>query len=109
EGPYYQMQRMDLYRAAVADVLARGVAYRCYMQPDELDALRAEPMACGGKPRYDGRWRPENAEGKTPPPGIAPVIRFKNPLDGSVVWNDRVKGTIEIANSELDDLVIARS
>ena len=108
EGPYYQMQRMDRYRAVVADMLARGLAYRCYMPPAELDALRAAQMARGEKPRYDGRWRPENAAGMTPPPGVAPVIRFRNPLDGSVAWDDRVKGTIEIANAELDDLVIAR-
>jgi glutamyl-tRNA synthetase len=109
EGPYYQMQRMDRYREVVADMLARGLAYRCYMQTAELDELRAAQMARGEKPRYDGRWRPENAAGKVPPPGVAPVIRFKNPLDGSVVWDDRVKGRIEIANAELDDLVIARS
>jgi glutamyl-tRNA synthetase len=109
EGPYYQMQRMDRYRAVVADMLARGLAYRCYMSPAELDALRAAQMARGEKPRYDGRWRPENAAGMTPPEGVAPVVRFRNPIDGSVVWDDRVKGRIEIANAELDDLVIARS
>jgi glutamyl-tRNA synthetase len=109
EGPYYQMQRMDRYRAVVADMLASGLAYRCYMQPAELDALRAAQTARGEKPRYDGRWRPENAVGLTPPPGAAPVIRFRNPDTGSVVWDDRVKGRIEIANAELDDLVIARA
>ncbi len=108
EGPFYQMQRMDRYRAVVADMLARGLAYRCYMQPRELDELRAAQMARGEKPRYDGRWRPENAAGMTPPPGVAPVIRFKNPLAGSVVWDDAVKGRIEIGNAEQDDLVIAR-
>jgi glutamyl-tRNA synthetase len=108
EGPYYQMRRMDRYRAVVADMLARGLAYRCYMQPAELDELRAAQMARGEKPRYDGRWRPENAAGMAPPPGITPVVRFRNPLAGGVIWEDRVKGRIEIANAELDDLVIAR-
>ncbi len=108
EGPFYQMQRMDRYRAVMEDMVERGLAYRCYMPPAELEALRAAQMARGEKPRYDGRWRPENAVGKTPPPGVAPVIRFRNPLDGVVVWYDRVKGRIEIANAELDDLVIAR-
>jgi glutamyl-tRNA synthetase len=108
EGPYYQMQRMDRYRAVVADMQERGLAYPCYMSTAELDALRAAQTARGEKPRYDGRWRPENAAGLTPPPGVAPVIRFRNPLTGSVRWDDRVKGTIEIANAELDDLVIAR-
>ncbi len=109
EGPYFQMQRMDRYRSVLAEMVERGLAYRCYMAPAELDALRAEQMARGDKPRYDGRWRPENALGKVPPAGVAPVIRFKNPLDGVVAWDDRVKGRIEIANTELDDLVIARA
>jgi glutamyl-tRNA synthetase len=110
EGPYYQMQRLDRYRAVLDDMLERGLAYRCYMTPAELDALRAEQMARGEKPRYDGRWRPENLKpGQTPPPGVAPVFRFKNPAHGSVAWDDQVKGRIEIANAELDDLVIVRS
>jgi glutamyl-tRNA synthetase len=108
EGPFYQMQRMDRYREVVADMLARGLAYRCYMSPQELDALRAAQMDRGEKPRYDGRWRPENAAGRTPPEGVAPVVRFRNPLSGTVAWDDRIKGRIEIANAELDDLVIAR-
>ena len=109
EGPYFQMQRMDRYRSVLADMVERGLAYRCYTSPAELDALRAEQMVRGEKPRYDGRWRPENALGKVPPAGVAPVIRFKNPLDGTVVWDDRVKGRIEIANAEQDDLIIARA
>jgi glutamyl-tRNA synthetase len=108
EGPFYQMKRMERYRAVLAEMLERGLAYRCYMPPAELEQLRAAQMARGEKPRYDGRWRPENAVGRTPPGGVAPVIRFKNPLDGTVVWDDRVKGRIEIANAEQDDLVIAR-
>jgi glutamyl-tRNA synthetase len=109
EGPYYQMQRMDRYRAALDEMLARGLAYRCYTTPAELDALRGEQMARGEKPRYDGRWRPERAVGRTPPADVAPVFRFRNPDDGAVVWDDAVKGRIEISNGELDDLVIARA
>ena len=108
EGPYYQMQRMDRYRAVLDDMLARGLAYRCYTTPEELETLRAEQMARGEKPRYDGRWRPENVGARRPPEGVAPVIRFRNPDAGAVAWNDAVKGAIEIANAELDDLVIAR-
>jgi glutamyl-tRNA synthetase len=109
EGPYFQMQRLDRYRAVLEVLLARGLAYRDYMTPAELDALRAAQIARGEKPRYDGRWRPENAAGKPPPPGISPVFRFRNPDDGAVAWDDAVKGRIEIANAELDDLVIARA
>jgi len=109
EGPYYQMKRMDRYRAVLDDMLARGLAYRCYTTTAELDELRTEQTARGEKPRYDGRWRPENAQGKTPPAGVAPVYRFRNPDDGVVAWDDAAKGRIEIANAELDDLVIARA
>jgi glutamyl-tRNA synthetase len=109
EGPFYQMQRMDRYRAAVRQMLEQGLAYPCYMSVEELDALREAQRERGEKPRYDGRWRPE--PGKvlpTPPTGVEPVIRFRNPLTGSVAWDDAVKGRIEISNEELDDLVIAR-
>jgi len=110
EGPYYQMQRLPRYKAVLDDMLERGLAYRCYMTPADLDALRAEQTARGEKPRYDGRWRPENLRpGQTPPAGVAPVFRFKNPAQGSVAWDDQVKGHIEIGNAELDDLVIVRS
>jgi glutamyl-tRNA synthetase len=110
EGPYYQMQRMPRYREVVAEMLADGRAYHCYMSVDDLDALREQQKAKGEKPRYDGRWRPENAAklGLVKPDGALPVIRFRNPDAGVVAWDDAVKGRIEIANSELDDLVIAR-
>lgn len=110
EGPFYQMQRMDRYKDVIQGMLAAGSAYYCYSSKEELDALRESQMQQGVKPRYDGRWRP--AEGKvlpSPPVGIPPVIRFKNPQDGHVVWNDLVKGEISIANQELDDLIIARA
>ena len=108
EGPFYQMERMPRYRAMLQKLLDEGKAYRCYMTNAELDALRAEQVERGEKPRYDGRWRPENSRGKTPPPGIDPVIRFRNPDEGTVGWHDAVKGAIEFDNAELDDLVLAR-
>jgi len=109
EGPFYQMQRMALYKVAVTCLLDEGKAYHCYTPMEELDALRELQMAQGEKPRYDGRWRPE--PGKVLPAiptGVKPVVRFRNPVDGVVSWDDQVKGRIEIANAELDDLVIAR-
>ena len=109
EGPFYQMQRMDRYKAVLAELQAAGHVYPCYMSVAELDALREGQMAAKQKPRYDGTWRPE--PGKTlpsVPAGVAPVLRFKNPLHGVVAWDDKVKGRIEISNDELDDLVIAR-
>ncbi|MFZ9424567.1 MAG: glutamate--tRNA ligase [Limnohabitans sp.] len=109
EGPFYQMQRMDRYREVLAQLQASGQVYPCYMSVEELDALRERQMAAKEKPRYDGTWRPE--PGKTLPPvpaGVHPVLRFRNPLEGVVAWDDKVKGRIEIRNAELDDLVIAR-
>ncbi|MCX8567025.1 MAG: glutamyl-tRNA synthetase [Glomeribacter sp. 1016415] len=109
EGPFYQMQRMDRYREVIAQMLADGLAYPCYMSPEELDTLRDEQRIRGEKPRYDGRWRPEEGKQLPPPPaGVKPVVRFKNPTTGSVIWEDAVKGRVEIANQELDDLIIAR-
>lgn len=111
EGPIFQSQRMDRYRAMIELMLAKGTAYQCWASPEELDVMREQQRARGDKPRYDGRWRPENASraGLTPPTGVAPVIRFRNPDNGAVVWDDVVKGPISIANAELDDLVIARA
>ncbi|MDB5947584.1 MAG: gltX, partial [Ramlibacter sp.] len=109
EGPFYQMQRMDRYKQALAQMQAGDLVYPCYMSIAELDALRERQMAKKEKPRYDGTWRPE--PGKTLPPvpeGVQPVLRFRNPVGGAVVWDDKVKGRIEISNDELDDLVIAR-
>ncbi len=109
EGPFFQMQRMDRYREVLKQMVDQGLAYPCYMSTAELDALRERQMAAKEKPRYDGTWRPE--PGKVLPPvpeGVKPVLRFKGPVGGSVVWEDKVKGRIEISNEELDDLVIAR-
>lgn len=109
EGPFYQMQRLDRYRAVIDQMLAAGTAYLCYCTPEELDAMREAQRARGEKPRYDGRWRPD--PGKTlpeVPAGVKPVVRFRNPIDGDVTWNDMVKGPITISNRELDDLIISR-
>lgn len=110
KGPYYQMQRMDRYKEVIQKMLDEGTAYHCYCSKEELDTLRENQMQQGVKPRYDGRWRPEVGKVLPPPPqDIPPVIRFKNPQSGYVVWNDLVKGEISIANQELDDLIIARA
>jgi glutamyl-tRNA synthetase len=109
EGPFFQMQHMDRYRAVVAQMLSTGTAYHCYSSPDEVEAMRERARAVGQKPRYDGTWRPE--PGKKLPPVPAdrkPVVRFKSPQDGATAWVDMVKGPISFDNTELDDLVIAR-
>lgn len=110
EGPFYQMQRMDRYKEVIQKMLQEGSAYYCYSSKEELEALRESQMQQGLKPRYDGRWRPEESKVLPPAPAdIPPVIRFKNPQTGHVIWNDLVKGEISIANQELDDLIIARA
>jgi glutamyl-tRNA synthetase len=109
EGPYYQMQRMERYKAVVDQLLEEGRAYYCYASKEELDVMREAQKARGEKPRYDGRWRPEPGKTlPTPPAGITPVIRFKTPQDGEVTFHDLIKGAITVANAELDDLVIVR-
>lgn len=109
EGPVYQMQRLDRYQAVIDQMIAAGTAYRCYCTPDELDAMKNAQQARGEKRRYDGTWRP--APGKVLPPvpaGVAPAVRFCNPVDGEVSWDDLVKGPITIGNTEIDDLIIQR-
>jgi glutamyl-tRNA synthetase len=109
EGPIYQMKRLDRYKQVIDGMLATGTAYRCYCTPAELDAMREAQRARGEKTHYDGRWRPEPRKKLPPvPPGVPPVIRFRNPLDGGVSWDDIVKGPITISNREIDDLIIVR-
>ena len=106
EGPFYQTHRMDRYKEVIDQLMATGHAYHCYASREELDQLREAQMARGEKPRYDHRYRDFTG---TPPAGVAPVVRFRNPLDGQVVIEDGVRGRVVFQNSELDDLIIARS
>ena len=106
EGPIYQTHRLDRYREVAEQLVASGHAYYAYETKEELEAMREAAMAAGEKPRYNGAYRDANAGWRDDPNR---VIRFKNPVDGVVAWDDKVKGRIEIANSELDDLVIFRS
>ncbi|MDY3331863.1 MAG: glutamate--tRNA ligase [Pelistega sp.] len=109
EGPFYQTKRFDRYKEVIAQMLQDGTAYYCYSTPEEVEQMRETAKAKGLKPKYDGTWRPE--PGKTLPPipeGRKPVVRFKNPTEGVVSWDDMLKGTITIDNQELDDLIIAR-
>jgi len=105
EGPYYQTQRFDRYRQVIAAMLQAGTAYRCYCTKAELDALREAQTTRKEKPRYTGICR----ERTEPRPGVAPVVRFRNPLEGAVVVEDLVHGAVTFQNTELDDLIIERS
>ncbi|MDE0155062.1 MAG: glutamate--tRNA ligase [Gammaproteobacteria bacterium] len=102
----YQSHRTEMYKAAIQRLLERDRAYYCYCTREELEAMRAEAMSRGEKPRYNGKWRDL---GRLPAAGDTPVVRFKNPLDGDVVIDDLIQGRVVISNRELDDLIIARS
>jgi len=102
----YQSSRMDLHKQVVEELLAKNRAYRCYCSPEELSQMREQRMKDGEKTRYDRRWRDSS---DTPPAGVEPVIRFKAPLDGETVIDDRVQGPVRFAHDEFDDIVIARS
>jgi glutamyl-tRNA synthetase len=105
----YQSKRTDIYKKYIDRLLEEGKAYKCYMSRDELDALRAKQEAAKETPRYDGTWRPE--QGKvlpSIPEGIDPVIRIKAPLEGTIEFDDGVKGSMRFEANQVDDFVIAR-
>lgn len=106
EGPWFQADRLAVYQEHVERLLRRGRAYRCWCSREELDAMRDAQRARGEKPRYDGRCRQRSSP---PPTDVDPVIRFRNPDEGTVVFDDLVRGTVAFDNRELDDLVIARA
>ncbi len=111
EGPFFQMQRLGRYQEVAEQLIAAGQAYRCWMSREELEDLRKLQIQKGEKPRYDGRWRPERAKalGLKKPENVKPVVRLRTPEEGSVAWNDLVKGPISFPNAELDDLVLLRA
>jgi glutamyl-tRNA synthetase len=109
EGPFFQMQRLARYKEVAEQLIVAGHAYYDWTTKEELDVLRKQQMEKGEKPRYDGRWRPERAKNLTKPEGVQPVIRFRTPEEGTVTWNDLVKGPITFPNAELDDLVLLRA
>ncbi|MEQ9189255.1 MAG: glutamate--tRNA ligase [Alphaproteobacteria bacterium] len=102
----FQSTRQERHRQAAEDLLARGLAYRCYCTPEELDQMRQAARAAGQAPRYDGRWR--DRDPADAPSGIAPTIRLKAPREGETVLSDMVQGEVRVANSEMDDLVLLR-
>src|SRR5688500_9799611 len=105
EGPFYQTRRMDRYKEVIGEFLRAGKAYHCYCSKEELEEMRNRQLAAKQKPRYDGTCRNRTE----PRPGVAPVVRFRNPVDGSVVVPDVIHGNVVFDNMELDDLIIARS
>lgn len=111
DGPiYYQTDRIDRYKEIIQYLIKNDLAYYCYTSKEELAEIREKQIKQELKPKYDGRWRPEpNKKLPKPPQDIKPVVRFKNPLNGEVIWNDKVKGRIAIKNEELDDFIISRA
>ncbi|MGR5146753.1 glutamate--tRNA ligase [Photobacterium alginatilyticum] len=109
EGPHYQTKRFDRYNQLIDQLLAEDKAYKCYCPKELLDELREEQMAAGLKPRYDAGHSKVVAANEAATEESPFVIRFRNPKEGTVVFDDHVRGRIEIANSELDDLIIRRT
>jgi len=105
EGPFYQTQRIHLYREAAEELLAKGRAYRCYCTPEELDAKREAALKAGRKPKYDRTC----LHGKVARPDTPFAIRFLSPDEGKTVVEDLIQGRVEFDNTELDDLIILRS
>lgn len=105
EGPYYQSHRFDRYRDAIQQLLDSGHAYKCYCTKERLEALRTEQQKQKQKPRYDDHCRDLSPRESNEPY----VIRFRNPKEGVVTFEDMIRGTITISNNELDDLIIART
>ena len=107
EEPTFQFARAARHAEVAAALLASGHAYHCYCSPEELTAMREAQKAAGQPMRYDGRWRDRAASDA--PPGVAPVVRLKAPQDGETVIEDQVQGTVTVANSQLDDMVLLRA
>jgi glutamyl-tRNA synthetase len=107
EPPVYQTAREERHREVAYQLLEQGRAYRCYASKEELEQMRAEAIAAGRPPRYDGRWRDRDAS--EAPEGAQPAIRLRAPREGVTEVEDLVQGTVRVANSELDDMIILRS
>ncbi|MDZ4730713.1 MAG: glutamate--tRNA ligase [Xanthomonadales bacterium] len=108
EGPIFQTHRFARYAEVTRTLLAENKAYHCYCPKDRLEILREQQMQQGLKPRYDGLCRDRKDIPQDISRSIKPVVRFRNPDEGDVSWDDAVRGLISISNTELDDLVIAR-
>jgi glutamyl-tRNA synthetase len=104
EGPYFQSQRFDIYKEYIDRLIADGNAYYCTCTQEQVDKMREDAKKSGGKPKYDGSCREKNLQWEA-----GAVVRFKAPLTGSTVIEDKIRGNIAFANTELDDFIIARS
>ncbi len=109
EGPYYQTKRFDRYNEVVDQLLAEDKAYKCYASKELLDEIRAEQEANKEMARYDANHPKIKAANEAAKEGDPCVIRFRNPKEGSVVFEDQIRGRIEIRNDQLDDLIIRRT
>jgi len=104
EGPYFQSKRFDIYKEHIDRLISSGNAYYCTCIPEQVDKMREAARKSGGKPRYDGSCREKNLQWQE-----GAVVRFKAPLTGNTIMEDKIRGNIAFANTELDDFIIARS
>lgn len=105
EGPFRQTERKEIYQSYIERLLKDGKAYRCYCTQEELEEMRKKAMASGEKPKYNRKCR----DLTTPSQNKPFVVRFRTPLEGSIIVNDLLRGEVVFNNTELDDLIIARS
>jgi len=110
-GPYFQSQRLELYREAARRLVSQGDAYHCYCSPQRLEEMRAEQVRRKQPPGYDRHCRELSAEERAQKEveGITPVVRFKTPLEGQTRFNDLIWGEVVFENSTIDDLVLLKS
>lgn len=107
DEPLFQFERQARHQEVVEELLAKGLAYRCYCTPEELQAMRETAEAEGRPPIYDGRWR--DRDPAEAPAGVKPAIRLRTTNDGETVIHDKVQGEVTFQNANLDDLIILRS
>ncbi len=110
-GPYFQMERLELYKKYAEQLLQAGKAYRCYCTPEELEAMRTRAMLAKRPPKYDGRCRdlPQTKREELEKSGRKTVIRFKTPTQGATEFNDFVRGHVTFENALLDDFVLLKT
>jgi glutamyl-tRNA synthetase len=110
-GPYFQSQRLTLYRQVAERLVVQGNAYYCYCSPERLEEMRAEQVKFKQPPGYDRCCRNLNPQERAEKEaeGITPVVRFKTPLEGQTSYSDLIWGGVVFDNNTLDDFVLLKS
>lgn len=110
-GPYFQSERLEYYREFAKRLEEKGMAYRCYCTPEEIEVRRQKSMAEGKGFKYDRKCfhLTEEEKRKLEGEGRPSVLRFYSIDEGETVVNDVIRGDVRFANQVLDDFVLIRS